>query len=323
MNKRKKLLLVILTWNDFSNTAECINSALESDMEDVEILVIDNDSSDGSDKQLIKKYKDDNFAMEQNASKKKLTFIQNNLNLGCGLGHNPGYEYAIENNFEYVARIDNDMTFERGFLSKMIEFLDNNKNVSAASPKILYHKQPNKIWWMGCQIGNSLKFQTHMRNYGYDLNDSSTITGVIDTDAVAGCASFMRVDVLKKSNLSDPDFFYGPEDIELSNRLKKYGDLKVNLDSKIYHKVTQSFKSHHNYRRVYFEYKYRLLLIKKIGSFSDKFFGYFVSIVKYIAYCLLFFKPQHRRKIRPVGLAIIDFFILNRLGEHDRKYNNK
>ena len=147
--------------------------------------------------------------------------------------------------------------------------------------------------------------------------------GKINTDAVAGCASFMRVDVLKKSKLSDPDFFYGPEDVELSNRLKKFGKLKVNLDAKIYHKVTKSFKSYHNYRRVYFEYKYRLLLVKKIGSLSDKIFGYTISIIKYCAYCTLFFTTRHRRKIRPVGRAIIDFFIFNRLGEYDRKFNSK
>ena len=323
MKKKKKLLVVILTWNDFSNTAECINSALHSDIEDFEILVIDNNSSDGSDKQLMKSYKFENFEMKQNTSKNKLIFIQNSNNLGCGLGHNIGYEYAIENNFEYVARIDNDMTFEKDFLRKMTEFLDNNKNIAAVSPKILYHQNPKKIWWIGCQIGNSLKFQTHMRNYGYDLRDNSNLKGKINTDAIAGCASFMRVDVLKKSKLSDPDFFYGPEDVELSIRLKKYGDLKVNLDAKIYHKVTQSFRSSHNFRRVYFEYKYRLLLIKKIGSLSDKLFGYSISLAKYLLYCFLFFDPKHRRKIRPVGQAIIDFFIFNRFGKYDRKFNNK
>ena len=320
---KKKLLVVILTWNDFDNTTKCISNALHSDIKDTEILVVDNNSLDNSYKQLIKKYKFNSSHIKKNAGKIKLIFTQNKNNLGCGLGHNVGYEYAIKNNFEYVARIDNDMTFNKDLLRNMIEFLDNNKNIVAASPKILNDQIAGKIWWMGTQIGHSLKFQTHMRNYGYDLSDSSNINGTANTDAIAGCASFMRVNVLKKSKLSDPDFFYGPEDIELSYRLKKFGDLKVNLDVRIYHKISQSFKDHHKLRRLYFEYKYRLLLIKKIGSLSDKFFGYTVSILKLSIYCFLFFLPKHKIKIRPVSRAIIDFFIFKRLGEYDRKFNNK
>lgn len=320
---KKKLLIVILTWNDFDNTTECINCALHSDFKDYQILIIDNNSSDDSYKRLIKKYKFDNSHIEKNATKPKLIFIQNKNNLGCGLGHNIGYEYAIENNFEYVARIDNDMIFDKKLLLNMVEFLDNNKNIAGTSPKILNFQRKGIIWWMGTQIGNSLKFQTHMRNYGYNVIDSPNLSGTVNTDSIAGCASFMRVDALKKSKLSDPDFFYGPEDVELSYRLKKFGDLKVNLDFKIRHKISQSFENYDSSTKFYFEHKYRLLLIKKIGSALDKFFGYTISIIKFIAYCFLFFRFNHRRKIFPVGKAIIDFFIYDRLGEYDRKFNNK
>jgi GT2 family glycosyltransferase len=67
--------------------------------------------------------------------------------------------------------------------------------------------------------------------------------------------------------LSDPDFFYGPEDIEFSRRIyDKKGSLKVDLDTKIFHAVTQSFKNLSK-RRMYFEYKYRLLINKKNWNF--------------------------------------------------------
>ena len=45
---------------------------------------------------------------------------------------------------------------------------------------------------------------------------------------------------LKKTGLSDPEFFFGPEDMDLSIRLKKYGKIVVNLDSIIYHEVAKS-----------------------------------------------------------------------------------
>ena len=83
---------------------------------------------------------------------------------------------------------------------------------------------------------------------------------------------------------------------------------------------TQSFKNLSK-RRMYFEYKYRLLLIKKIGTFYDKLFGYSVSIIKWFIYLILFINPKHRIKISPVGKAILDFF-LGKLGNFDRKRLN-
>ena len=36
-------------------------------------------------------------------------YIKNKENYGCGLGHNPGYQFCIDNKFKYIARFDNDM----------------------------------------------------------------------------------------------------------------------------------------------------------------------------------------------------------------------
>ena len=53
----------------------------------------------------------------------------------------------------------------------------------------------------------------------------------------------MRSTRLKKIGFSDRDFFYGPEDVELSRRMFTVeGSLIVDRDLKIFHSVTQSFK---------------------------------------------------------------------------------
>jgi GT2 family glycosyltransferase len=194
----------------------------------------------------------------------------------------------------------------------------NNKIIQGVSPKILYNHNRKLIWWMGTKIGNSLKFQTHMRDYPYSLRNDKKYSGVINTDAIAGCASVMRSARLKKIGFSDRDFFYGPEDVELSRRMFTVeGSLIVDRDLKILHSVTQSFINL-NKRRIYYEYKYRLVLIKKIGTFFDKVFGYSLSIIKFILYIFLIFKKRHRIKIQPVFFALIHFY-QNKLGDFDRK----
>ena len=323
MNKRK-LLTVILTWNDFDNTSKCLESCKKSQSENTTFLLVDNNSTDGSLEKIVDKFKLKDISNESyNLESNKFIFIKNSVNLGCGFGHNTGYEFAIKNKFEYVARIDNDMQFGPGFFDENLIILDKHPNIEGLSPKIMYQNKKNKIWWMGCTIGNNLKFQTHMRDYPYNLEDNKSFKNLKKTDAIAGCASIMRVKRLEKIGLSDKDFFYGPEDIEFSRRIYSGKDsLMVNLDSKIFHAVTQSFKPQHTFRRKYFEHKYRLLLVKKIGTMNDKILGYTISIIKFVLYCFFCFKKKHREKIKPVFKSLCDFFLFKRYGDYDRKKNN-
>ena len=84
----------------------------------------------------------------------------------------------------------------------------------------MFVKKPNFIWWRGSEVGNNLKFQKNCASYSATGHlDNKKFSGMIKTDAIAGCASIMKTERLKKIGLSDPDFFYGEEDIELSYRL--------------------------------------------------------------------------------------------------------
>lgn len=322
---KNTLAIVVLTWNDFFNTTKCIKSIYPQLDDKTKLILVDNNSEEKIYNKTInwinKNYKSNYLHLKKNSKflklKKKIIILRNNKNLGCGFGHNSGYEFAIKNNFEFIARVDNDMIVPKKFFIKILKNF-NNKIIQGVSPKILYNHNRKLIWWMGTKIGNSLKFQTHMRDYPYSLRDDKKYSGVINTDAIAGCASVMRSTRLKKIGFSDRDFFYGPEDVELSRRMFTVeGSLIVDRDLKILHSVTQSFINL-NKRRIYFEYKYRLVLIKKIGTFFDKVFGYSLSIIKFILYIFLIFKKRHRIKIQPVFFALIHFY-QNKLGDFDRK----
>ena len=321
---KNTLAIVVLTWNDFFNTIKCIKSIYPQLDDKTKLILVDNDSEERIYNKTVnwinKNYKNNYLNLKKKSKflqfKKKIIILRNNKNLGCGFGHNSGYEFAIKNNFEFVARVDNDMVVPKKFFINILKNF-NNKIIQGVSPKILYSHNRKLIWWMGAKIGNSLKFQTHMRDYSYGLKDNKKYSGITNTDAIAGCASVMRCSRLKKVGFSDKDFFYGPEDVELSRRIyTNPGSLIVDRNIKIYHAVTQSFVNLSR-RRIYFEYKYRLVLIKKIGTIGDKLFGYSISLIKFFLYCCLFMKKKHNSKIIPVFFAI-KHFIEGKLGDYDR-----
>ena len=44
-------------------------------------------------------------------------------------------------------------------LKNLITRLERNNLINGISPKIMFLKKPNFIWWRGSEIGNNLKFQ--------------------------------------------------------------------------------------------------------------------------------------------------------------------
>ena len=243
---KKSLAIVVLTWNDHGNTKKCIKSIYPQLNAITKLILVDNNSENKVYNQTlnwIKKNYNKQFLELKNtkntknifSDKKNIFILKNKKNLGCGFGHNTGYRFALNNNFEFISRIDNDMKVSNNFFKKLLKNFE-DENVLGVSPKIMYSKSPNYIWWMGAKIGNSLKFQKHMRDYPYHLKDNKNIKGIVNTDAIAGCASIMRSSRLRKVGLSDPEFFYGPEDVEFSRRIfSKSGSLIVDRDVKIYH----------------------------------------------------------------------------------------
>ena len=148
---------------------------------------------------------------------------------------------------------------------KLSSRLEKTKNIIALSPKVMFYDKPNLIWFRGAKIGFNLKLQRQCSNYKTGHSDSEFIfRGLEETDAIVGCASIMRSKHLKQIGLSDPEFFYGEEDIELSHRLSKMrGKLYVDLNEKIFHSVSHTVGKNWA-KNVYYNLYIDYCLLKKL-----------------------------------------------------------
>ena len=136
----------------------------------------------------------------------------------------------------------------------------------------------------------------------------------METDAVAGCCSFYKTTIFKISGLEDENFIFGPEDAELSFRLKKVGRLIVNLDAVAFHKIAQSINVSGWYYRSYNETKGFLMLIQKTGTLSDKIIGYMYHILRVpYFFILLAFKIRKKDKVLGFYKGCLDFFLKNKI----------
>jgi len=155
-----------------------------------------------------------------------------------------------------------------------------------------------------------LKFQRTMNLKKKRIIDNTNYKGIVETDAVAGCCSFYKTTIFKISGLEDEEFIFGPDDAELSFRLKKVGRLIVNLDAVAFHKIAQSINVSGLYFRSYNETKGFLMLIQKTGTLSDKIIGYMYHILRVpYFFILLAFKVRKKDNVLGFYKGCLDFFL--------------
>jgi GT2 family glycosyltransferase len=321
MNKNK-IAVVVLTWNDWFNTTQTINSILLNKKINFDLIIIDNNSCFFHITKIVEwiqnkirvnfsdikiKFVKKNFNVKNNSAK-TIYIIKNNKNLGLTAGINIGYDFAIRNFYSYIARIDCDVIIENKFFSKMLKTLK-KENTAAASPKILHGFKKNTIWWSGFHMTSTyLKFHQTMNLGKKRIENSKFYKGTILTDAIAGACSVYKTSSLKKSGTGDEEFFFGPEDIELSLRLKNYGNLLVNQDAIAYHKIARSSIVSGARKRSFNECLGFLLLIKKIGTINDKIIGYCYFIFRF--FFLVITSNNKKKQQRTLGYleALLFFF---------------
>ena len=91
-----KIAIVVLNYKGWRDTNKCIAALLDQTYKDFEIYLIDNGSGDDSVREL-KKLKDDRIHLH----------LEEN-NTGFTGGVNIGIKWAIQNDFEAVALLNND-----------------------------------------------------------------------------------------------------------------------------------------------------------------------------------------------------------------------
>ena len=115
MKKRKKVLVVIITYNDEDFIINVIKKVPKDlKIKNSEILIIDDSSTDKTFWK-IKRF------LKQNKTKFKINFVENKKNKGYGRNQKMGYVFAIKKNFDIAVMVHGDEQFGPDKIDKMIE----------------------------------------------------------------------------------------------------------------------------------------------------------------------------------------------------------
>jgi len=221
------LSIVIVNYNTKEITADCLDSLKKNTKGiDCEVIVVDNNSSDGSIPMLRKR-----------AKRKEIILIANNENLGFGKANNMGIKIAKG---RYVLLLNSDTIISENILFEMVGWMDSHKNADISTCAL-----KNKD---GTYQGTGGSFPDIFRVFAwmFFIEDIPVLDKIIkpyhpmhpvspiykgsdsfeqsaQRDWITGAFMLFRSDVFKKIGVFDEDFFMYVEEVELCYRARKKG----------------------------------------------------------------------------------------------------
>ena len=128
-----KVSIIIPHWNGIEVLSECLESLAQTKYSNIEIIIVDNASTDGSSDWIAINFPE-------------VIVVNNNKNYGYAGGCNRGAQVATG---DYLVFLNNDTIQDQGWLDPLVDFLNLNPTVAAVQPKILNYFDRGKFDYAG------------------------------------------------------------------------------------------------------------------------------------------------------------------------------
>lgn len=283
----KNIAAIVLNYNSWQDTIECVTLLLKQNWPDFTVVVVDNVSSDGSVEKIkvewtsgsgvkyLAEYKKDQAEVggvaekEDDLSKyrsgEKVVLIKNDKNLGYSAGNNVGIRYAMSKGADAVLIVNPDVRIEDpSFLRKMVDVMFLSDDTYVVGPNVIDAKgkrqsplrEPSFIEECINPFLSAIK-----KPIDYLLPIKSDRP--FDVEKVSGSCLLMRTSFLKKIGLLDENVFLYCEEPILSAQVKKYkGEIVFVPSVAVVHlhkkpcnlKMKEFFKSRMYYLKYYKKY---------------------------------------------------------------------
>lgn len=268
----EKSYVLILNWNGWQDTIECLESVFRLEHPSFQVVVLDNDSSDGS-LDHIRAWADGALKVDESGVNPKLTrlisppvkkpipyalldktqaeagggvdadegkliLIQTGDNLGFAGGNNVGLRYIIKRgDYSYVWLLNNDTVVEPGALSALTRRVDDKKEYGICGSTVMHYHQPDQIQALGGATYNKVlgrpKLFAPALPQGRKLTPEEVESRL---DYVYGASMLITRDWLSEIGLMSEDYFLYFEELDWIREAKGRYIMAWAEASVVYHK---------------------------------------------------------------------------------------
>ena len=245
-----RVAVVILNWNGKVLLEQFLPSLGRSSYPNLELVVVDNGSTDHSV----------SFLQQQYPQIKTIILSEN-------LGYAGGYNAALQQvEADFYILLNSDVEVSPGWVEPLIELMETHTNVAASQPKLLSFDHKNKFEYAGASGGwiDSLGYPFAR---GRVLEHCETDHGQYDKAApifwASGAAFCVRAKAFHEMNGFDASFFAHQEEIDLCWRLQRKGYQIYSCPQSVVWHVGGSTLPKGNSQKTFLNYRNNLWMLAK------------------------------------------------------------
>ncbi len=260
--------IITINFNQVQHTCALLNSLKNLNYPNIEIIVVDNHSSESPEKAIIENHPN-------------VKLILSPSNLGFAGGNNLG---ILQSTGKYLLFLNNDTEVDAEFLQPLVDLFEKNPLAGIASPKILYYNSGNTIQYVGCERVN--RYTGRNKRVGFKQKDVGQYDEMKETELIHGAAMMVPKNVIDTVGMMPEVFFLYYEELDWCESIKRNGfKAFVVPASKIYHKESMSIGKN-SLLKTYYMTRNRMLYMRRNSNGLAKLvwiiFFIFISIPKNI-----------------------------------------
>ncbi len=266
----KKILAVVVTYNRKELLSECLDALLKQECSFLDILIVDNASTDGTYDYI-----------EHYLKNKRVIYENTGENLGGAGGFNYGMKHGVKLGYDYIWLMDDDTIVKKDSLTKLLEADQKLKGKYG-----FLYSMP--LWIDGniCRM-NKPRYKKGEKDKEYPrLNFGSFVS------------FFIKTEVIKEVGLPIKEFFIWGDDVEYSHRIQKLYDCYLVKDSEVIHKTKTNDGSNiakDDERMDRYKYSFRNeAFINRYRNFNEKLYAF--AKVCYLILLVLFKSKKNKFK---------------------------
>lgn len=217
--------IVILNWNNSSDTNECLKSLLDSNYQSFVPLVIDNGSTNGSVEKIRAEFPN-------------ITIVELDQNLGYAAGNNIGIQHGLSAGADYVMILNNDTMVEPSMLGELVNFAKSKRYAGMVGPKMYCANLDDTLFATGSFI-EWYKGRTYNRGMFQPASDVKDPNAPEQVDFITGCGVLVSREFVEAAGVLDPIYFLNYEDVDWGLRAWRHGfEVWYAPEAIMWHKVS-------------------------------------------------------------------------------------
>ena len=208
--------IIIVNWNAKDYLKDCISSLYSQSYKNLEIILVDNASTDGSVEMIEQEFP-------------KIQIIKNKENLGFAEGNNIGIS---KSKGEFIALFNPDAIADKEWISELVSVISNSEKICGVTGKLFYLDKKTKQDSVFCTWSKISPFSANP----YNFHNSEPKSKV---DYLSGAAMLVKRDIIEKVGLLDPGYFLYFEETDWCARMIRIGfDLVYVPNAIVWHAVS-------------------------------------------------------------------------------------